>query len=915
MFIDSKMKSFFSIRLFFFLLVSVLLSGQSPAVYFDRLIPGSNGNSLPVIHCISQDSQGFIWITSPYGLARYDGNEFLLFQHRENDPTSLIDNYLFSVLEDSKGHLWITSDKGLELLDKKTGRFIHFQHDPEDPKTLPSNRLRSIGEDKDGYLWVGTLDAGVCQFDFETNTFKQYIHDLSDPNSPSSNSIWAICCDREGRLWVGTHEGLLDCYDKKKEQWTHYNLLPPDYYYYGDPSIWDLCEGHDGKIWIGTSSIGLINVDPDSGSIERIQLKENKRHWEADYTILSLFQDQEGIIWIGTKKAGIFNYNPANNTLRQYAVNTKKPGSLSDNSVFTVYGDREGILWFGTGRGISVLNKKRFRFPLIQYNAQTPGKLSDNNIIAIYEDREGVVWISTVQGGLNLWDRKNNAWNQSNIPQEVLESFRINPIQAICEDHQGNLWFGNAKGLHVYERQNNGMTHIRNTEDHMVIPPNFDITSMARGQNDSLWVGTRIGELIRWDTINRKAHLYPNPQQKLYKAAIETIYVDREGGVWLGTLWHGLDYLDPQNRQWIHFRHKAEEPYSLPSPTVYSIAEDNTGKIWVGTEAGPCYLDSKEQKWHRLPKEMQLPDYSAGGLLIDKSNAIWMSTNTGLIQIDQASLNWRIYGPEDGLQDRIFNPGVCFKSGNGEMYFGGISGFNHFHPHEIQINPHPPPVVITSFQTALQENQTNLLEGMSSLEIARKDLPITIKMAALSFAFPQKNHYLVKTLDSEHTEIHWGTRNSFYLRELKAGKNRFLIQASNHDLVWNEEGAELTIHLTNPLFQSWILLVFILIVAAVVSWFFYKQSHRRGQKKSIINIREDIPVLIERFRLTKREQEVIALILVGKSNKNMEKELFISSKTVKTHLYNIYRKLKVHNRLQLTNKIKDYLKKDQPAEK
>jgi hypothetical protein len=98
-----------------------------------------------------------------------------------------------------------------------------------------------------------------------------------------------------------------------------------------------------------------------------------------------------------------------------------------------------------------------------------------------------------------------------------------------------------------------------------------------------------------------------------------------------------------------------------------------------------------------------------------------MSSNSGLIQIDQQSFQWRIYRPEDGLQNRIFNPGVCFKSQNEEMYFGGISGFNHFHPHEIQVNPHPPPVAITSFRTATQEKQTNLLEGINSLKFTKKD--------------------------------------------------------------------------------------------------------------------------------------------------------------------------------------------------
>jgi ligand-binding sensor domain-containing protein/DNA-binding CsgD family transcriptional regulator len=899
------------------LLVSVSLAGQSNSVYFERIIPSSNGNSLPVIHCISQDSKGFIWITSPYGLARYDGNEFLIFQHQEKDPTSIIDNYLFSVLEDSKGNLWITSDKGLELLDRKTGDFIHFQHDPGDPNSLPSNDLRSIAEDNDGCLWLGTLDAGVCQFDYETKTFKRFTHDPSDPNSPSSNSVWAICCDHKGKIWLGTHEGLFDCYDKTNEQWTHFNLLPYDRYLAGDPNVWDLCEGQNGKIWIGTSSLGLIGFDPDSGSFDRISLKENKGNGGGDYKILSLLQDREGIIWVGTDKAGVFSYDPANNSLQRFTVNTMEPGSLSDNSVISIFEDREGLLWFGTGKGISLLNKKRFRFPLVQFDAQSPEKLSDNNIIAIYEDREEVVWISTALGGLNIWDKKTDMWNQWNIPQEKLESFRRYPIQAICEDSLGKIWLGNSRGLHVYERQNNSMTQIRNSQEDRVVPSRFDIMTMAQGHNDSIWVGTNIGELFRWDAINREAHLYPNPQQKVYKAwyKINTIFVDGTGGVWIGTQWHGVSYLDPQDNHWIHYLYDAGDPDSLPSPTVYSIAEDNTGRIWAGTEAGPCYLDSNEQKWRNLAKEIQLPDNSAYGLLFDKSDGIWMSTNTGLIQIDPASLRWRIYGPEDGLQNLIFNPGVCFKSQNGEMYFGGISGFNYFYPDMVHVNALPPPVVITSFQTAVQEKQTNLLEGMSSLKVTKKDLPITIKMAALSYAFPQKNHYSVKTLDRERSEIYYGTRNSFYLRDLKRGKNRFLIQASNHDLTWNDAGVELTVDLATPLIPPWILVLFISISTSGAAWLIYNHRHRKRTGESADYVQIDIPALAAGFNLTKREQEIIVLVLAGKTNKDIEKELFISLKTVKTHLYNIYRKLRVQNRLQLMNAVKDYLNKNRSLQK
>jgi len=900
-------------RVFLLILIPWSLLGQTQDPYFDHLIPSSNGHSLTVVHCIFQDSLGFIWITSPYGLARYDGNEYLIFQHKEDDPLSLIDNYLFSVFEDSKQNLWITTDKGLELLNKKTGRFIHFQHNPKDPNSLPSNNLRTITEDKDGYLWIGTLNAGVCRFDFKSKTFKNYRSDPSNPNSPSSNSVWAICCGQEGKIWMGTHEGLLDCYDKKSGQWTHINLMVDSPNPSGNTNIWDIYEAQDGKIYIGTSDIGLIILDPDSGSIDRVQLKKDKTLQTDCHKIYSIIEDREGVIWVGTEGGGVFRFDPKDHSLNQYLVNTMKPGSISNNTVITIFEDRDGLLWFGTSTGISLLNKHRFRFALAQYKPQTLEGLSGNNITALYEDREGIVWIGTALGGLNTWDRKQDKWNHLNFPENMLESFRTNPVRAFCEDHQGNIWIGNYQGLFVYERQSKMINHVQNTRDPMRVPQHFYITAMAQGKNEFIWIGTTRGEIFKWDTIEKEARLYTNPQQKIYKAwyAINEIYRDLKGRVWIGTQWHGLDYLDPQNHNWTHYRHDPEDPSSFPSSTVYSITEDSSGNIWVGTEAGPCYLDPNSQNWHLLTTEIQLPDNSAYGLLMDESDWIWMSTKNGLIHIDSRSLKWQVFGPEDGLQDQIFNPGVCFKSRNGEMYFGGILGFNTFYPEDIQINIHPPQVAITSFQKAAQSQETVILGRIQSLKLSKDDLPVLIKMSALSFTFPQKNHYRVKALSSEPKEIHTGTQNSFYLRDLKAGKNRFLIQASNHDLTWNEKGIELTVYLSSPFTQYVLFTLFGLILAAATTLSFFIKRKQKPQIQSINGSEIDLTDLSEHFNLTNREKEIIALVISGKTNKEIEKELFISLKTVKSHLYNVYQKLNVQNRLQLMNTVRDYMSKNQ----
>ena len=50
--------------------------------------------------------------------------------------------------------------------------------------------------------------------------------------------------------------------------------------------------------------------------------------------------------------------------------------------------------------------------------------------------------------------------------------------------------------------------------------------------------------------------------------------------------------------------------------------------------------------------------------------------------------------------------------------------------------------------------------------------------------------------------------------------------------------------------------------------------------------------------LTRRETEILALIAAGHTNEEMAEKLFISPHTVKTHVYNIFQKIAVPNRLQ-----------------
>jgi ligand-binding sensor domain-containing protein/DNA-binding CsgD family transcriptional regulator len=899
--------------LIFFISHSIpIFSQTSNSLYFDKRLPSSNGNSFRIIHCITQDKQGFIWIASPYGLARYDGNEYILFEHKHGDPNSLIDNYLFSVLEDSHGNLWITSDKGLDLFDRETGRFIHYQHNPDDPRSLSSNHIRAICEDKDGFLWIGTKDAGINRFDHRTKTFSRFIHDPGNTNSPSSNSIWAICCDKKGKIWFGNSiVNKIDCYDPIDSTWSHIAWLPDNAGEFIDPHIWALCEGHNGKIWVGTSRAGLGCLDPESGIVSYTNLKKELGPYQTDYCILALHQDREGILWIGTQEAGIFRYNPHDNSFKGYATGSKNPESLGHESVLSIFEDREGLLWFGTGNGISLLNKNRYRFALVQQDPAAKEGLSDNDILSLYEDKKGIVWIGTARGGLNCWDRKYNQWNPTAFPKYWIEYFTKYPVRSICEDDAGDLWFGTLRGLVHYQRQTSTVAAFKNTLKDRSILPDHNISAICPGRDGILWLGTHKGGLVKWDITSKKGTpiSYDLKEEKQILYSINTLYVDSVGVVWIGTQWHGADRLNPQTLEWTHYRHDPGRPDSLPNSTVYSIAEDKAGNIWVGTKTGPYRINHLEHQCQRIPDKNSLPDNSAYGLLFDDEDNLWLSTNKGLFKMNHQNPRQSIYGPEDGLQDEKFNPGVCFKSIDGEMYFGGISGFNHFYPEKITVNPFPPPVFVTSYKLSTRSEQTVLFHKLDVLEVTKKDLPITVRLAALSFTFPQKNQYKAKILGNNNKEIILDNQNWVQLTNLKQGENRLSFYAANHDQQWNNQGVPLTVILNIPFWQSWVFRFSMIILFATVFVCWFQIRRKYWQQEPLIEIQENLAPMLRQQKITEREREILLLVLEGKTNKEIEKKFFISYKTVKSHLYNIYQKMGVKNRLQLMNAVQEYLKK------
>ena len=171
------------------------------------------------VHCILQDSRGYLWLGTEKGLNKFDGYGFTVYKHEPGNPSSIVDAKVQSLWEDKQGTLWVGTWQGLEKFDRASNTFTHFLPAPQAPGGDWSNVIYDLCEDRSGILWVG--GDGLKSFDKTTGKFTFFQHDSADPHSLLTNNVDAIFEDKSGTLWIGTSGGL-DRFDPGAKKFIHY---------------------------------------------------------------------------------------------------------------------------------------------------------------------------------------------------------------------------------------------------------------------------------------------------------------------------------------------------------------------------------------------------------------------------------------------------------------------------------------------------------------------------------------------------------------------------------------------------------------------------------------------------------------------------------------------------------------------
>ncbi len=799
------------------------------------------GLSQSTVNCILQDSLGFLWFGTPDGLNRYDGYNFKVYRHDSQNPNSLSDNHIMALAEDQEGVLWIaTRGGGLNRYDRLTDTFTHDLHNPYDRSSLTNDWVASLYIDRNGILWVGTGD-GLDRFESEQQRFVHVRREPQTSNTLMYKMIETIYQDSDGMIWIGTNSDGLYCLDPTTERLTRFQHNPDDpNSLSSDMLVNAILEDANGNLWIGTFD-GLNKLDRETSQVVRYQHDPDNPNSLSNNVVWSLIVDSSGALWVGTYSGGLDRMNPVTGQFTHYRHATDDPDGLNSNTILSLYQDRVGILWVGTGGGgVNKLSPLTERFTRHQNDPGNANSLSNNSVLALLGDEDGVLWIGTIGGGLNRFDRETQTWRTyRNIPDNSASLSHDN-VAAICEDRQGALWIGTlGGGLNRFDRETDSFTHYPNSPDDPFDLDSPMIYAIVEGRDNTLWIatgGSPNGSLHRFDPQTQEIVHYrynPNDFQSINNSVVQAIYEDRTGALWASTLEKGLNVLNPSTGRFTRYMHDPDNPTSLSSDAVTGIYEDQTGTVWIGTDTGLDKFDRERQTFAHYTVEDGLPGNVIYGILDDSEGRLWLSTNNGLSKFDPAAETFRNYDVRDGLQGNVFNIRAHFKSLSGEIFFGGVNGFNTFHPEQIADNPIVPPVVLT----ALIQNGEDIPLGTAT-EIAGSvtfrwpDTTFEFEFASLNFIQPEKNQhaYMLEGFDKDWSYI--GNRRYGKYTNLPPGTYTLRLKGSNNDGIWNETGASVTIYVIPPFWRTVWFQGILLLIAGGAIWGGYRWRVRSVELRS-----------------------------------------------------------------------------------
>jgi signal transduction histidine kinase/ligand-binding sensor domain-containing protein/DNA-binding NarL/FixJ family response regulator len=586
-------------------------------------------------------------------------NEFGQIYKYTNEQ-GLVSNFVYQIVQDKKGFIWIGTEEGLNKFDGKN--FTEFTTRPG-RYSLSHNRAQTLMLAPDGNIWVGTSD-GINIYDYKSDSIIQ-VKTNTSPLKLVYNDITCLTMSKNNRItWIGTYGDGLHYFDWNKRVFSRFRF--PKIIGAKEPLlVMRILEDDNKRLWIGTQNNGLYRYDIEQRTLEYCKLKDQNQN------ISAIYQDSYRRLWIGTSK-GCYVYNE---TTGEFEAVTY-PAGLSTGIINSFREDQQGKLWIGSDLFLYNFPVRLFsRTDKFAYQAISHGEsvydINCPSITSLLVDRDNNVWIGTVWGGVNMMQGQQPKFKLYKQDPDKPLSLPKTPITGISRDSQGNLILSTTtKGIYKMNPFSSDFRKLITSKNY----EGYDFQTVMVDRDQNIWLGTFKNGLIK---LNRNgaeiANIVSNPadSSSLPNNDVRCVLQTNDNKIWVGTQ-RGIAVINPENQH-------IEKVIRLYNNTgIRTIKEGADGLIWIGTYgAGAVTYNQLTGKLDYQPTPFANP-LIVFDITINNGK-VWLATHgDGVYGFDPKSKKYQSYSEKDGLVTNFTNSIMADKQG--VIWIGTVKGISKINP-------------------------------------------------------------------------------------------------------------------------------------------------------------------------------------------------------------------------------------------
>lgn len=783
---------------------------QDHSVRFLDISDGLSNNSITTIY---QDKDGYMWFGTYDGLNRYDGYTFKIFRNEINNENSLSNNTIYCIDGDENRQIWIGGNKGASVYDPSKALFysVKYKDNSSGAEVVLKDVVHQIKSVSNELVLLATQNSGLLAF--ERGAFTGKTIPIAKLKNPFKYDVLGIQKDRKGSgCWIYVRD-LGVCYynfSSKKIQ-----LITPLMV-----EVKCMANNSDGNLWIGTDE-GLFLFNTTTFSV-------SENYFSNKYTITNILRDKKNQFWFATDCCGIYTLDSNKKKVVPFSKNNSQQ-IIKSSAVWSIYEDYFGNLWFGTLRGgISMISAAPKNFRTIKYISKDTN-LAQNFILSGCEDEKQNLWIGTDGAGLRYWNRKSNTYTVYTSNVNSANAISSNFITNVICDSNKEIWLSTwAGGVNRINPKTNSISRYS------------CYNPFTKQVEKNVWLVYEDAQKNIWASATNEGCLYLFDRSKnsflLYNKDINNLQCltqTADGKLWGGN-YTSIVCIDKV--------HKTHRKINIGYP-VRAIHEDSNKQLWVATQEGGLLLfDRKTNAYKRFTTADGLASNTILRIVEDKKGNLWMSTYNGLSRFNIRTKTFRSFSKNDGLQSNQFSFNAGLKLKSGELFFGGINGFNLFYPELIKDEVSGSRILLSDLNVNNEPIATKpelISEWTSKHQIKEIRLPydqttLSLEFVALDYSGADKINYAYFLEGWDDQWSNAGQNRKANYPHLSEGTYLFKVKTSNFQDELSKAETLIRIVVLPPWYRTWwAYLLYLLIGGSIIYNYIKYSKYKEGLKYKV----------------------------------------------------------------------------------